>query len=203
MVKKLGLFLVFVILVGLGAGVYVNRGKVFDQSVGPDTGNSTEVTVAEAKEKADVPEIPEPAHDEVPVLETPDQYARDQLAYLAEHAKTEGVVTTESGLQFRVLSESGSKEKPGLDDTVQLHYRGRLTDGIEFDSSYNYGEPMEVPLRETIEGWQEGIQLMNVGDVYEFTIPPGLGYGAEGSGSQIPGFSVLIYEVELLDIIEQ
>ena len=199
---KLGLLVVVVLMLGVGGTLYFKKDELLNTSVGPDTGNSTDVASVSDDADVGIAEVPEPAPDEVPVEEAPGAYAEEQRAYLADNAKKEGVVVTESGLQFRILSESGKSDKPVATDIVQVHYRGRLTDGIEFDSSYNYGEPAEFPLNEVIGGWTEGVQLMSVGDVYEFTIPSELGYGTAGAGDEIPGHSVLIFEVELLDIIQ-
>lgn len=198
---KFGMLVVVVLLVGAGAGLYVNKDRFLNPSVGPDLGSSVEVEPDATAGLDEVPEPHVPAADEIPVPIEPGAYEKEQRAYLAENATKDGIRVTESGLQFKVLSESGGSDKPGPGDIVQFHYRGRLTDGIEFESSYNYGEPAEFPLSEVIAGWSEGLQLMSVGDVYEFTLPPALGYGAEGAGDEIPGHSVLIYEIELLDII--
>lgn len=197
--SKIRLVLVLILVVGGGAGLWVNKDRFASPSVGPD--KSGEVVAANGKGTPEPSDTIERAPDEVLVEESPDAYRLDQKAYLKANAAKEGVSVTESGLQFKILSESGQSDKPHSTDIVQVHYRGRLIDGIEFDSSYNYGEPGEFPLNEVIKGWTEGVQLMNVGDVYEFTIPPKLGYGPEGSGDEIPGYSVLIFEVELLDII--
>ena len=198
---KFGLLVIVVLLLGVGGTLFLKKDELLNSSVGPDTGNSTDVASVSDDVDVGVAEVPEPAADEVPVEEEPGVYAQEQKAYLVENAKQDGIVVTESGLQFRILSESGKSDKPSATDTVQVHYRGRLTDGIEFDSSYNYGEPLEPTLNEVIDGWTEGVQLMSIGDVYEFTIPPNLGYGAAGDGDEIPGHSVLIFEIELLDII--
>ncbi len=191
------LLVVLVLVVGAVGGFWVGKDRFFGENAptGPDTGGRGEPTGLTTFE----PEIPAP--DEIPVAEEPGAWATEQQAYLAENAKKEGVAVTESGLQFRILSESGQTDKPQATDIVQVHYRGSLTDGVEFDSSYNYGEPAEFPLNEVIAGWTEGVQLMSVGDIYEFTVPSELGYGARGAGGEIPGHSVLIFEIELLDII--
>ncbi|WP_394175716.1 FKBP-type peptidyl-prolyl cis-trans isomerase [Thalassotalea litorea] len=121
-------------------------------------------------------------------------------AFMAENAKVEGVEVTESGLQYQVLTE-GEGEKPSATDTVQVHYKGTLINGEEFDSSYSRGEPIEFPLNRVIKGWTEGVQLMNVGSKYKFVIPSDLAYGANGTGP-IPANSTLVFEVELLDIVK-
>jgi FKBP-type peptidyl-prolyl cis-trans isomerase len=119
-------------------------------------------------------------------------------AFLAENAQKVGVVTTASGLQYRVITE-GSGSRPGPTDTVTVNYRGTLIDGTQFDSSYDRGQPATFPLNQVIAGWTEGLQLMTVGSTYEFVIPSQLGYGASGQGP-IPPNAVLIFEVELLGI---
>jgi len=118
--------------------------------------------------------------------------------FLAENKTKEGVQTTESGLQYKVLT-MGEGAKPVATDTVKVHYRGTLLDGTEFDSSYARNEPISFGLNRVIPGWTEGVQLMSVGSKYMFYIAPELGYGA-GGGGPIPPNSTLIFEVELLDI---
>ncbi|MFO7320556.1 MAG: FKBP-type peptidyl-prolyl cis-trans isomerase [Chloroflexota bacterium] len=120
-------------------------------------------------------------------------------AYLAENAKKEGVVTTPSGLQYRVLRE-GNGPKPEAGGEVEVHYEGRLIDGTIFDSSYQRGEPISFLLNQVIEGWREGVQLMPVGSKYEFTIPSELAYGPQGVPGIIPPNAPLIFEVELLRV---
>ncbi len=119
-------------------------------------------------------------------------------AFLAENAGKEGVVTTESGLQYLVV-EQGDGPRPSATDTVTVHYRGTLLDGTEFDSSYARNEPISFGLDRVIPGWTEGVQHMPVGSKYIFYIKPELGYGAAGGGP-IPPNAALIFEVELLDI---
>jgi len=120
-------------------------------------------------------------------------------AFLAENAARDGVETTDSGLQYEVVSE-GDGPKPSLDDTVSVHYVGTLTDGTEFDSSVARGEPAEFPLKGVIPGWTEGLQLMNVGSKYRFVIPSDLAYGDQGAGQLIGPGQTLVFEVELLEI---
>jgi len=119
--------------------------------------------------------------------------------YLAENAKKEGVVTTDSGLQYKPLI-TGSGAKPSKTDKVKVHYRGTLIDGTVFDSSYDRGEPIVFPVTGVIAGWVEGLQLMNVGSKFELSIPSNLAYGANGSGGSIGPDATLIFEVELLGI---
>lgn len=120
-------------------------------------------------------------------------------AFLDANAKKEGVVTTGSGLQYRVL-KAGTGPKPKGTDTVVVHYRGRLIDGKEFDSSYSRNEPTSLRLDGVIKGWQEAVQLMPQGSKWEIYVPPALGYGERGAGQDIGPNATLIFEIELLEI---
>ena len=117
--------------------------------------------------------------------------------FLKTNEKKAGVKKTASGLQYRVLKE-GTGVAPRPTDKVKVNYKGTLIDGSEFDSSFKRGQPAEFQLNQVIPGWTEGLQLMKVGAKYELVIPPALGYGDRGMPG-IPGNSVLIFEVELLD----
>ena len=122
--------------------------------------------------------------------------------FLTENGAREGVLTTPSGLQYEVL-EAGAGASPGADDRVQVHYRGTLLDGTEFDSSYARGEPVVFGVGQVISGWTEALQLMQVGAKYKLFIPSDLAYGAGGAGDLIGPNAALIFEVELLDIPSQ
>ena len=113
---------------------------------------------------------------------------------------SEKIFTTSSGLQYRILNEGSGDEKPGSESVVSVHYRGKLINGLEFDSSYQRNEPASFPVNGVISGWTEALQLMTVGDKWELIIPPDLGYGKKGAGNIIPPDSTLIFEVELLEI---
>jgi len=121
--------------------------------------------------------------------------------FLTENSKKPGVTVTGSGLQYEVISE-GYGPKPTAADTVKVHYEGALTNGTVFDSSYERGEPIEFPLGGVIPGWTEGLQLMSVGSKYRLIIPSNLGYGSQGAGQEIPPYSTLVFQVELLDIVQ-
>lgn len=109
--------------------------------------------------------------------------------------------TTPSGLKYRRTQGDGAGPKPGPTDTVTIHYVGRLMDGTEFDSSLRTGEPITMALPTLIRGWQEGVPLMSVGDVYEFQVPPDLGYGPDGGGGGlIPPNATLQFTIGLLGI---
>ena len=123
-------------------------------------------------------------------------------AYLAENATVEGVVVTESGLQYQII-EAGEGAMPSADDTVEVHYRGTLVDGTEFDSSYTRGQTVSFGVGQVIPGWTEALQLMPVGSKWKLGIPPELGYGAGGAGQMIGPNSALIFEVELVSIPSQ
>ena len=117
--------------------------------------------------------------------------------FLAENKTKEGVQTTDSCLQYKVVKE-GTGASPKATDMVKVHYEGKLIDGTVFDSSYERGEPIEFPLNQVIPGWTEGVQLMKKGAEYELYIPSDLAYGETGTPGIEPN-SVLIFKVELLD----
>lgn len=125
--------------------------------------------------------------------------AKTGEAFLAANAKKEGVKTTASGLEYKVL-KSGTGKTPTLKDTVKVHYQGTLIDGTVFDSSIQRGEPVVFPLNGVIPGWTEALQLMKEGDKFQLFIPPKLAYGTAGAGDKIGPNAVLIFEVELIDI---
>lgn len=121
------------------------------------------------------------------------------IAFLAENGKREGVVTTESGLQYEILKK-GDGPKPGPTDKVKTHYHGTLIDGTVFDSSVERGEPISFPVNGVIKGWTEALQLMPVGSKWKLFIPSDLAYGPRGAGNSIGPNETLIFEVELLAI---
>jgi FKBP-type peptidyl-prolyl cis-trans isomerase len=122
--------------------------------------------------------------------------------YLAKNGKRKEVTTTESGLQYEVVT-MGTGPKPSAESQVRVHYAGTLIDGTEFDSSYKRGEPAVFGVGQVIRGWVEGLQLMPVGSKWKLHIPSDLAYGPSGGpGGSIPPNSVLIFEVELLEIVQ-
>ena len=121
-------------------------------------------------------------------------------AFLAENKNKQGVVTLQSGLQYKVI-KSGSGEQPKLNDTVTTHYRGTLIDGTEFDSSYSRSKPTSFPVSGVIKGWTEALQLMHVGDQWQLFVPAELAYGQQAPrGSKIGPNATLIFDIELLEI---
>ncbi|MDF1570156.1 MAG: FKBP-type peptidyl-prolyl cis-trans isomerase [Bacteroidales bacterium] len=123
------------------------------------------------------------------------------LKFLAENRKEEGIIETQSGLQYRVIQE-GAGPSPSPESNVKVHYTGYLLDGTKFDSSHDRGEPAEFPVNRVIPGWTEVLQLMKPGAEYVVYIPPHLGYGDRQMGGDIPAGSTLIFEIELLDITQ-
>jgi len=123
----------------------------------------------------------------------------DGEAFLVANAKKEGVITTPSGLQYKIM-KSGTGDSPKPNDKVKVHYHGTLINGTVFDSSVQRGEPIVFPVGAVIPGWVEALQLMKVGDKWQLFIPARLAYGERSPGPAIPPNSVLIFEVELLDI---
>ncbi len=120
-------------------------------------------------------------------------------AFLAENRQKEGIKTTMSGLQYKVISK-GTGKKPGPNDKVTVHYRGRLLDGTEFDSSYQRNKPATFPVGGVIPGWTKGLQLMKEGAKWQLFIPAKLAYGEKGAGPMIGPNSTLIFDVELVSI---
>ena len=127
-----------------------------------------------------------------------DELRQEGLNYLADNAKAPGVVQTASGLQYQVITE-GTGLKPTTASTVLAHYKGELVNGQVFDDSFARGEPVEFKLTQVIPGWTEGLQLMKAGGRMRFVIPSDLGYGPGGTRN-IPPHSVLIFEVELIEV---
>lgn len=120
-------------------------------------------------------------------------------AFLQENAQNEGVVSTASGLQYKVLEKGSGDINPKATDKVKVHYHGTLIDGTVFDSSVDRGEPISFGLNQVIPGWTEGVQLMVEGEKTRFFIPSSLAYGKRAAGSIQPG-STLIFDVELIGI---
>jgi FKBP-type peptidyl-prolyl cis-trans isomerase FklB len=157
--------------------------------------------LSEADKRSTVEQVQKESQEKQMAAQT-EQSAKNKAegaAYLAENSKKEGVITTDSGLQYKSLV-AGNGEKPSTSDRVKVHYKGTLIDGSVFDSSYDRGEPIVFPVTGVIAGWVEGLQLMQVGSKFELTIPSNLAYGANGSGGAIGPDATLIFEVELLAI---
>jgi FKBP-type peptidyl-prolyl cis-trans isomerase FklB len=128
-----------------------------------------------------------------------DKNASEGTKFLEENKKKEGVKTTATGLQYKIVKE-GTGAHPKENDTVTVNYRGTLINGTEFDSSYKRREPATFPVNGVIKGWTEGLQLMKVGSKYQLFIPPNLAYGERAVGPDISPNSTLIFDVELMDV---
>lgn len=157
-------------------------------------------TIATLQERAQKRQLEEQAEQAKLAAEAVEKNATEGAAYLAANGKKEGVITTESGLQYKEVT-AGDGATPKDTDTVSVHYKGTLTDGTEFDSSYSRNAPAVFPVNGVIPGWTEALQLMNVGDKWELTIPSELAYGAGGTGGTIGPNAVLVFEVELLEVV--
>ncbi|GGI28767.1 FKBP-type peptidyl-prolyl cis-trans isomerase [Pedobacter mendelii] len=120
--------------------------------------------------------------------------------FLEQNKKRAGVKTTESGLQYEVLTQGNGAKPTAVTDSVLVHYKGTLLSGKQFDSSYDRGEPITLTLNQVIKGWTEGLQLMNTGSKYKLFVPYNLAYGERGYGPDIPPYSTLIFDIELLKI---
>ena len=123
------------------------------------------------------------------------------VKFLAENRKKPGIIETPSGLQYEII-KMGTGAKPTDSSVVKVHYDGTLINGAKFDSSRDKGEPLTISLMEVIRGWSEGLQLMPIGSRFKFYIPYTLGWGVQGSGENLPGGSVTLFDVELLDIVK-
>lgn len=129
-----------------------------------------------------------------------DENLKKGEAFLEKNKKNKGIIVTASGLQYEVMKQ-GSGPKPSKTDRVEVHYRGTLIDGREFDSSYKRGTPATFPVNRVIAGWTEALQLMNTGSKYKLFIPADIAYGAEQKGQLITPNSTLVFEVELLKVL--
>lgn len=123
----------------------------------------------------------------------------DGIAFLEANKKKEGVKVTKSGIQYRIINK-GKGKKPKTSDTVEVHYRGTLIDGTEFDSSYKRKKPAKFPLNSVIKGWQEILPMMKTGAKWHIAVPAEMAYGPRGQGGVIGPNSALIFEIELLSI---
>lgn len=123
-------------------------------------------------------------------------------AFLAENKKKDGVITMQSGLQYKILKK-GSGKSPKATDSVTVNYSGTLIGGTEFDSSYKRGQPATFPVNGVIAGWTEALQLMKEGDKWQLFIPSNLAYGERGTGGPIGPNATLIFEVELVSVNSQ
>ncbi|MDP4283705.1 MAG: FKBP-type peptidyl-prolyl cis-trans isomerase [Bacteroidota bacterium] len=124
------------------------------------------------------------------------------IKFLEENKKRPGVITLPSGLQYEIITK-GTGPIPKATDTVKANYMGSLIDGKEFDNSYKRGEPITIPVTGVIKGWTEALQMMPVGSKWKLFIPSDLGYGDRGAGGVIPGGAALIFDIELLDIVNK
>ena len=125
-----------------------------------------------------------------------------QRKTVEENAKKDSVITTESGLQYEIITE-GTGPKPSQSDMVVTHYHGTLTDGTVFDSSVDRGEPAQFPVNGVIQGWIEALQLMPVGSKWRLTIPSHLAYGDQGSAPVIEPGATLVFDIDLIEIKSQ
>lgn len=133
--------------------------------------------------------------------EAAEPFKKEGQAFLESNKKQAGVITTESGLQYKIVKE-GTGPKPTASDKVKVHYHGSLINGKVFDSSIERGEPVTFGVSEVIRGWTEALQLMPVGSKWQLFIPSDLGYGDAGAGNDIKPGSTLLFDVELLEIVK-
>lgn len=192
---------------GLDLGAYFkNLGEDFDLSViqrGIDDSYNGKKVLMTTEEAAQVQQQFAARQQEKQVKQVMEMTAANQEAakkFLDENKGKEGVKTTASGLQYKIIKEGKEGDKPSTIDTVKVHYKGTLLDGTEFDSSYKRNQPAEFQVDQVIPGWTEAMQLMNVGSTYELYLPPELAYADRGAPPVIEPGSMLIFEVELLGV---
>ena len=192
---------------GLDLGAYFKSlGEDFDLSViqrGIDDSYNGKKVLMTTEEAAQVQQQFAARQQEKQVKQVMEMTTANQEAakkFLDENKGKEGVKTTASGLQYKILKEGKEGDKPSTIDTVKVHYKGTLLDGTEFDSSYKRNQPAEFQVDQVIPGWTEAMQLMNVGSTYELYLPPELAYGDRGAPPVIEPGSMLIFEVELLGV---
>lgn len=176
------------------AGIVMNNEQFIQGMKDYLSGGKTRFTIEEANEKIETAFM-------AILQEKTAEEAQKETAFLAENSRKPGVKITSSGLQYEIITETDGP-KPSFINTVLVHYTGRLIDGTVFDSSYSREMPEDFPLYDVIPGWSEGLQLMSVGSKYIFYIPSEQGYGSNGIQNIIPPYSTLIFEVELLDILD-
>lgn len=191
---------------GLDLGAYFKSlGEDFNLSViqrGIDDSYNGKKALMTTEEAAQVQQQFAARQQEKQVKQVMEMTAANQEAakkFLDENKGKEGVKTTASGLQYKIVKE-GKGDKPVTTDTVKVHYKGTLLDGTEFDSSYKRNQPAEFQVDQVIPGWTEAMQLMNVGSTYELYLSPELAYGDRGAPPVIEPGSMLIFEVELLGV---
>src|SRR5213593_4340248 len=187
--------------IGLNIGFNLNRQNV---QINPDLVSAGIKDAIDGKPKLTTDQIKEIMAKFEKDMEQKQKAAGEKNAsegakFLDENKKKDGVKTTASGLQYKVIKD-GAGAQPKATDTVTVNYRGTLINGTEFDSSYKRGQPATFPLNGVIKGWTEGVQLMKVGSKYQFFIPPNLAYGERSVGPDIAPNSMLIFEVELLGV---
>ena len=162
-----------------------------------DVLNNSELKLSKEEMQQILTEFQQKEQQELAAAATNNKEAGEK--FLAENKKKEGVVTLESGLQYKVI-KAGKGEKPESNSQVVVHYHGTLIDGTEFDSSYSRGEPVTLGVGQVIRGWQEALQLMPVGSKWQVVVPSNLAYGERGAGGTIRPNSTLLFDIELLEI---
>ncbi len=185
-------------IVSQGVGFRIGSQISEDENLNSDTILKAITTVFEGKGEAPDQEQFAEATQLVQADATKELRAAGET-FLEENKSKDGITTTDSGLQYRVI-EAGEGKFPKPSEQVTVHYTGKLVDGTVFDSSISRGEPTQFGVTQVIPGWVEGLQLMKPGAKYEFFIPQDLAYGEQGSQGSIPPFSALIFEVELIKI---
>lgn len=136
------------------------------------------------------------------MMEKINKQKEEGAAFLAANSSKEGVQQLESGMQYQVLQEGSSAAKPKVSSNIRAHYAGSLLNGSEFDSSYKRGQPFEARVNQLVKGWQIALPMMTEGSKWRLWIPSDLGYGDRGAGAGIPGGATLVFDIELIKILD-
>jgi FKBP-type peptidyl-prolyl cis-trans isomerase len=184
---------VLFIVVALMFGACKDKNAAKNNNKAPETTTQTETKPAEK---------PQPVQPTANV--SANEQAEKDAVIIADYLKEKGIEAkaTPSGINY-IIETEGAGDHPTIDDKVEVHYKGTLLDGTEFDSSYGRGKPATFPLKSVVKGWQEGIPLLKKGGKGKLIIPSGMAYGPRAIGDKIPANSVLIFDVELLNILDK
>lgn len=183
-------------------GFYDGQNLKFDSTKAPINFDSVNSIMAKFQMEMAKRQVKKSQQDSIKAVESNKGLTEASKKYLIENKNKPGVKVTASGLQYKIITE-GKGEKPKDENTVSFNFIGKLADGKEFDNSYKRGNPLEIPISRLIPGWKEALTMMPVGSKWEIVIPSEIGYGEQGAGGIIPPNATLIFELELIKILNK